>query len=394
MLEDKAIEEILRRQDTPCYIFDTQVLAERIRYLKERLPEKVKLCYAIKANPFVTKAAAEVADRVELCSPGEVNISLKAGVRPEQMVISGVYKTPEYIEQLAVSHPDIGHYTVESMEQLALLFKAGRENRRRIPVLLRLTSGNQFGLDEEELLSIIRDRDLYTEIDIRGIQYFSGTQKAAPRRIAKELAKLDALCTRLQDEEGFTVRELEYGGGFFVSYFQEEAFDEDAYLAEISALLQPLCEKTEVVLELGRSIAASCGTYLTRVVDMKTNKKQKYLIVDGGIHQLVYYGQTMAMKHPLIHKWKEDPEQAAEDCSICGSLCTVNDILVKQYPLADPRIGDVLLFEKAGAYSMAEGIALFLSREIPAVYLVGADGRLQNVRPQIPVDSLYTITDK
>ena len=394
MLEDKVIEDILRRQDTPCYIFDTQVLKGRIRYLKAHLPEKVKLCYAIKANPFVTKAAAEVADRVELCSPGEVNISLKAGVRPEQMVISGVYKTPEYIEQLAVSHPDIGHYTVESMEQLALLFKAGRENRRRIPVLLRLTSGNQFGLDEEELLSIIRDRDLYTEIDIRGIQYFSGTQKAAPRRIAKELTRLDALCTRLQDEEGFTVRELEYGGGFFVSYFQEEAFDEEAYLAEISALLQPLCEKTEVVLELGRSIAASCGTYLTRVVDMKTNKKQKYLIVDGGIHQLVYYGQTMAMKHPVIHKWKADPEQAAENCAICGSLCTVNDILVKQYPLSDPRIGDVLLFEKAGAYSMAEGIALFLSREIPAVYLVGADGKLQNVRPQIPVDSLYTITDK
>ena len=152
--------------------------------------------------------------------------------------------------------------------------------------------------------------------------------------------------------------------------------------------MQPLCEKTQVVLELGRSIAASCGTYLTRIVDMKTNKKQKYLVVDGGIHQLVYYGQTMAMKHPMIRKWKADERMETEDCAICGSLCTVNDILVKQYPLADPRIGDVLLFEKAGAYSMAEGIAMFLSRELPAVYLLDTDKKLKQVRAQIPVDSL------
>ena len=133
MLKDKTIEEILRKQDTPCYIFDTQVLQERIGYLKTHLPEKLKLCYAIKANPFVTRAAAGVADRVELCSPGEINIGLKTGVRPEQMVISGVYKTPEYMEKLAEKYPDIGHYTVESMEQLALLFNIGRALKRRIP---------------------------------------------------------------------------------------------------------------------------------------------------------------------------------------------------------------------------------------------------------------------
>ena len=95
MLKDKTIEEILRRQDTPCYIFDTQVLQARIRYLKAHLPENLQLCYAIKANPFVTRAAAKVAERVELCSPGEINIGLKTGVRPEQMVISGA----KYIEE-------------------------------------------------------------------------------------------------------------------------------------------------------------------------------------------------------------------------------------------------------------------------------------------------------
>ena len=141
-------------------------------------------------------------------------------------------------------------------------------------------------------------------------------------------------------------------------------------------------------LELGRSLAASCGTYMTRVVDVKKNRGQNYVIVDGGIHQLVYYGQTMAMKHPLIRQWEKDTSGETTDCAICGSLCTVNDILVKQCPLYDPRIRDVLLFDNAGAYSMAEGIALFLSREIPPVCLVGEDRKLRQVRARIPVDSL------
>ena len=391
MLEDNIIEELVRKQETPCYVFDHLALEQRIRCLKAALPEAMKLCYAVKANPFMVKEAAQLADRVELCSPGEVNICLNAGIPPEKMVISGVYKTPEYIDWLIRAYPDVGRYTVESMEQLAILFRAGQATGGKIPVLLRLTSGNQFGMDEKELRAVIRDRELYKEIDICGIQYFSGTQKHTSRRVIKELTFLQRFCADLRENEGFTVREVEYGGGFFVPYFQEEGFDEAAYLREISEVLQQLCDTAEVVLELGRSIAASCGTYVTRVVDVKNNKGQKYAIVDGGIHQLVYYGQMVAMKKPFLRKWQEDPTQQKDGWTVCGSLCTVNDILVKQYPLSGVKIGDVLLFEKTGAYSMSEGMALFLSREIPAVFALDAGKHLKRLRPRIAVDRLTGI---
>ena len=160
MLNHNTIEELLRKQMTPCYVFEEAVLRQRIDFLKTMLPTQVKLCYAVKANPFIAAWAAAQTERVELCSPGEVNICLKAGIAPEKLVVSGVYKTPEYMDWLVRTHPDIGRYTVESMEQLALLFKAGRDTGKRLPVLLRLTSGNQFGMDEAELRSVIRDREL------------------------------------------------------------------------------------------------------------------------------------------------------------------------------------------------------------------------------------------
>lgn len=94
-------------------------------------------------------------------------------------------------------------------------------------------------------------------------------------------------------------------------------------------MLMNLRCKAHITLELGRSIAASCGTYLTRVVDVKHNKGQNYAILDGGIHHLVYYGQRMAMQLPP-HKLYPPRLGEAQPWNLCGSLCTVNDILVKQ----------------------------------------------------------------
>ena len=105
-----------------------------------------------------------------------------------------------------------------------------------------------------------------------------------------------------------------------------------------------------LVLELGRSIAASCGTYLTRVVDLKRNRGEGYALVDGGIHQLTYYGQAMAMRAPRLRLLPDRPCQEEETWTVCGSLCTINDILVKRRPFPALAVGDVLAFENAGAY--------------------------------------------
>ena len=51
----------------------------------------------------------------------------------------------------------------------------------------------------------------------------------------------------------------------------------------------------------------------------------------------------------------------------------MNDIILKNAPLPKIEIGDVLRFENVGAYSPTEGIALFLSRELPAIYI--SDGK-------------------
>lgn len=381
-MTQQQLEALLREQQTPLYAFDLGVLRRRAASLRERLPEGVALCYAMKANPFVVKALEGCVDRFEVCSPGEYRICRALELPTEQMVISGVHKARPDTEEMVSLFPEMT-YTVESAAQFSLLSECAQQYGKQLKVLLRLTSGNQFGLDEPLLRSYVRDRNETPWLHIAGIQLFSGTQKHSLKKLNRELTRLSDLLTALEADYGFRAEELEFGTGFPVAYFQGEDFDEDAFLASFSELLRPLLDRVHVTLELGRSIAACCGTYVTRVVDVKVNKKERYAILDGGIHHLVYFGQAMAMKLPHF-QLLPPREGEALPWNLCGSLCTVNDLLVKQLPVADLQIGNVFAFERAGAYSMTEGASLFLSRDLPAVVFVHEDGRFELVRDHLP----------
>lgn len=366
-LEKKLINEV----STPFYVFDIDVLRERIDYLKSMMPENVHLCYAMKANPFVVKEIDEIIEKYEICSYGEWNIAKKLGVNDSKMVISGVYKDEISMEDILNNYKNGEVFTIESLNQLELLNKLTKEKKKVINIILRLTSGNQFGMCEEEIIEILENRAKYEYLNIMGIQYFSGTQKKLSKRIIKELEYVDEFVLNLKNNLGFVVEELEFGPGFPVVYFEtEQDFDEQTYLMEIADKIKNMKYQGHITMELGRSIVASCGSYYTKVVDKKTNKEGNFAVLDGGMNHLVYYGQMMAMKKPMLDILPKREDKILENWNLVGSLCTINDLIVKQLPVSNLEIGDIFVFKNTGAYSMTEGISLFLSRDLPKVVFV------------------------
>lgn len=391
MLSDEELLRVAGDYGTPLYVFDTRELAARAKRLRSALPPGVGLCYAVKANTFVLAALEPLVDRLEACSPGEHRICRALGVPGEKIVLSGVNKDESTVEDAVASGaPSI--VTVESLAQLALVRRVARSRGLRAPVLLRLSSGNQFGLDRADLERAAREAMGDRHLDLRGVQFFSGTQKDSVRRLRREVGRLGDLARGLRDSCGWEVAEIEYGPGLPVAYFEGDETDEDALLDGLAEAVGGLSRTARVTIELGRSLVASCGAYLTRVVDAKEVAGQRYAIVDGGMHQLVYYGQSMAMRRPPVRLLGAAPPEGPEELpwNVCGSLCTTNDILVKRLPLAGLGEGSLLAFSRAGAYCATEGIALFLSRDLPRVALVGADGALELVREGLRTDPLNT----
>ena len=378
---------------TPSYVFDLDKMKGFVKKVQSCLGESVQLCYAMKANPFLTGPMMEVVSSFEVCSPGEFRICERVGVPMERIVLSGVYKNPEDVEYVLSAYGGRGMYTVESLQHLQILNDTAVKLGMKIAVLIRVTSGNQFGVDEEDIRKMVSDRGNYPGIEIEGLQFYLGTQKRELSQMKTELEHLDEFIGELKEVNGFETRVLEYGPGFFVPYFKKDkSEDVEDVLGEFKELLECLKFKGKVVLEMGRFLAATCGYYVTSIVDMKVNKDQPYVIMDGGINHLNYYGQVMAIKQPycvqLDAEGNEKTEGEAEAWNLCGALCTVSDVVVKRFPLHKPQIHDILVFERVGAYSVTEGIYLFLSRPLPRIYFWTEEGGLRMVREGVHTDLL------
>ncbi len=381
-MDKSEIEYAISQYQTPFYIFDTDILANQINKIRTALGTDVEICYAMKANPFVIKEMQDIVDYFEVCSHGEFSICELADIGVNKIVMSGVYKNFTDIETMIYEYGNQIIYTIESLSQWKNIADFTLEHQRHVRVLLRLTTGNQFGMDETVIREIIANRNKNPYIDIEGIQFFSGTQKKSTAKFEKELEMLDNLCADLQKQYAFNIKKIEYGPGLPICYFEDNNV-EDLMLDLLAKQIKKLNFKGKITLEIGRFIAASCGFYVTSVVDVKVNNNENFCIVDGGIHHINYLGQIMGMKKPFIIHLNEKSGETKE-WTVCGSLCTVNDVLVKQYPFVDISQGDTLIFKKVGAYSVTEGISLFLSHELPQVLLYSEKCKFRLARSNYP----------
>ncbi len=383
------MDKFLERYGTPTYIFNLDILRQKVMSIKDRLKDRAGLCYAMKANPFIIGPMNSYIDRYEVCSPGEYEICHKKNIPPEKIIVSGVNKTTDSMERIMSLSGGKGIFTIESRMHYEILSDLCNKNNYKIKVLVRLTSGNQFGVDRKEFEEIIQLINNNDGMELQGIHFYSGTQKKM-KKIEKELVMLSEYRQHIYDTYGISLKELEYGPGLIVNYFEsDDEPDEAAMLDRLYELLENTGYK-EVTLEMGRFIASDCGFYITSVADVKNNEDHNYCIVDGGIHQLNYYGQIMGMKKPYMDIISAVPVSGSMKWNMCGSLCTVNDVILKDIELPSLNIGDAVIFKKCGAYSVTEGMSLFLSRELPQILFYSEDEGLTLIRKRIGTDVFNT----
>lgn len=389
-MKQELIKQIAEEGNTPAYVFEADVLKQKVSSIRTELgnPKNIRLCYAMKANPFLIQELEPIIDKYEVCSPGELSICKRKDIPMEKVVMSGVNKEKTDIE--SALEWGVAVFTVESRAQLDLIQQCADARKKAVQVLLRLTSGNQFGMDRTEIIDIITRREEFSGLEIKGIQYFSGTQKKI-KKILEEINMLCDFCQELKYNIHFEAEELEYGPGFGIDYFGKG--NNGDVLQECKEALNKITAMgLRLTLEMGRFLVAECGSYITKVMDVKRNDGQNYCIVDGGIHHVNYYGQVMGARIPPVQHYRlacgyeemaeAEKEDELENVCVCGSLCTVADILGRNIPLCHVQQGDLLVFKNIGAYSVTEGIYLFLSRRMPKIYIL-TDEELKLARDSV-----------
>lgn len=378
-MELQHATEAAKRFETPLYIYSLSRFRHNIRELKQKLGNQVSVCCSVKANPWLAAMGSNCADLIEVCSPGEWRYCLAKGIASERIVLGGVKKTRAELFEAMEHAPH--RISVESRYQLADLSDAAISVGKQAKVLLRLSSGNQFGMDCSEIQQIISHREEYPGILFMGLHYYSGTQKKLPNQVLRDIQFLHEAAVSC----GSWVQELEYGPGLGVPQFSGHLPDQYRNnLDLLAAEIQKLTDTYKITLECGRLLTADAGVYVATVCEEKHNGGRDYLVVDGGMHQLHYYGQNSGV--PIPYLWCAGTA-APRKVTVCGSLCTVSDILAKDVMLGGCAVGEKLVFMNAGAYAATEGISLFLNRDLPAI-VMEHDGVLLLLRQHMPTEAL------
>jgi diaminopimelate decarboxylase len=151
-----------------------------------------------------------------------------------------------------------------------------------------------------------------------------------------------------------------------------------------SEVHQTLCHIKEkfnlktIWMELGRYTVANCGYYITKIIDIKEVRGKKLVVTEGGINHAARVALT-GQSFPC-HALYQDKNDATEKYQVHGPLCTALDHLGDFDLPRNLKIGDRLVFNKAGAYGFTESMPYFLCHELPAE-VISYNGDLMIPRP-------------
>lgn len=364
---------------TPFYAYDRKLMTRRVEELRAALPTRLKLHYAIKANPMPALVAhmARLVDGADVASAGELKVALDAGIAPRDISFAGPGKSGNELRQAIAAGALV---VIESAREVPLLAAASKALNLPARVVLRINPDFElksagmkmgggpkpFGVDiakAPELLSAIGEAGLAFE----GFHLFVGSQNLRAGAIAEALRKSYAVITELAASAPAPVKVINLGGGFGIPYFPgEQSLD----LTPIGTVLTGIVEEaaktfpqSEIVIELGRYLVGEAGLYVSRVIDRKISNDELFLVVDGGMHQHLAasgnFGQVLRKNYPVaigsrMHAIK------AEVVTVVGPLCTPLDILAERMVVPRAEPGDLVVIFQSGAYGASASPQSFL----------------------------------
>lgn len=385
--------ELAKKYGTPSYIVSKTEIKERFEQLRECFLDKyenTRVAYAAKAFfPIaMAKFVSEEGMCVDVVSGGELYTAIKAGFPAERIEFNGNNKLKNEIES-AIDY-GVGRIIIDGTNELDMIESYCKEIGKKAKVLYRITPGvkssshdyivtgkkdSKFGipLDDEIIMPAVKRAMDSDFVELLGFHFHVGSQLFENEPYLKAMDIVLELLDKLNEAYGFVPLELNVGGGFAVTYINEERPPYDFFLDPIMKKIECYFEQKNinrpaVVIEPGRSIVAEAGLTLYTAGSIKTIPGiRKYLAVDGGmtdnIRPALYQAEYRCY---VANKAGEKPY---DEVTVCGKCCESGDVIIKDAILPKAESGDIIAVLATGAYgySMASN---YNKMPIPPVIFV------------------------
>lgn len=370
-LMEEIINDVSQTEDRDAFFVADlgDVVKKHIRFLKA-LP-RVKPFYAVKCNSSkgVVQTLAELGAGFDCASKTEIELVQSIGVTSENIIYANPCKQISQIKYAAKN--GVQMMTFDNEVELS---KVSR-NHQNAKMVLRIATDDskssgrlsvKFGAPLKSCRRLL-EMAKNLNVDVIGVSFHVGSGCCDSKAYVQSIS--DArLVFEMASEFGYKMWLLDIGGGF------PGTDDAKVRFEEIAAVINPALDlyfpegsAVEIIAEPGRYYVASAFSLAVNVIAKKVvqldncgsddeeigpNKNIMYYVNDGvyGSFNCIFFDH--AHPKPILQE-KPSPDQPVYTSSLWGPTCDGLDKIAECLQLPELHVGDWLLFENMGAYTVA-----------------------------------------
>jgi len=378
-------KELVEKYGSPLYVYDFDYIENRYTTLKDAFSGKKSIInYAVKANSNLSVIAhlAKLGAGADCVSIGEVNRALTAGVSKYKIIFSGVGKRDDEIREAL--QKDILMINLESEAEMKRVEMVARDLGKKARISIRVNPNidpqthpyistglheNKFGveIDMAKRMYIYANKSEF--LDPVGIHFHIGSQltKLSP---IQESAQIVADLVRSLKAIKIDIKFFDVGGGIGVVYDDEVTIAAEEYTQAIFYATKGL--DVTLLCEPGRYMVANAGAFFTKVLYEKNNDGKRFVIVDGGMNDLIR--PSLYNAYHKIEAVGVEGEKTSAD--VVGPVCESGDFFGKDVPLPPLEHNDLIVVHSAGAYGFTMASNYNTRAKVAEVALQGGEDRL------------------
>ena len=358
-VENTSVLNIARKNKTPFYLYSKKQIKENyLNFAKTFKNISPLICFAAKANTNLTimRILGELGSGADVVSGGELLKALKAGIKPDKIVFSGVGKTEEELK-LAI-RKKILLINVESESEAILINKIGKKINKIIPIGFRLNPNvdakthkkistgkaeNKFGVSIKNFSSFYKNIQKFKNLKIDAVSVHLGSQILSDTPYKKTLDILLKVFKNLN----IKLKYVDLGGGFGIKYNKK---DKQINLNNYAKLVYNFKKKLncDIIFEPGRSLVGNTGILVSKIQYIKKGLNKNFIIIDAGMNDFMRPALYDA-DHDIVPIVKTNKKNL-EPIEFVGPICETSCKFVKYKKYQKISEGDFVAITNVGAY--------------------------------------------
>ncbi len=360
-IENVSAEKIAKKFGTPSYVYSYDKIKKNIYNFKKNFKTINSLiCFSVKSNSNlkILSLINKFGLGADVVSKGELIRALKAKIKPEKIVFSGVGKTIDELK-FAISKK-ILLINVESENEIIEIEKIAKKNNKKINIGIRLNPDtdaktlkkistgkkeNKFGLTGQKFLELLKKYKSSKFINIICLSTHIGSQITSHVPYKNMLNVIN----KIIQQSKYKFKYIDLGGGMGIQYENNlNNLDYSKYNQLIISFLKK--NNSKIIFEPGRAIVGNAGYLISKITYIKQTNLKNFVILDSAMNDLIrpaLYGA----KHRIMPS-KLNRKKISKKHEFVGPICETTDkfLTVDKYQKINQR--DIIIICDVGAYGM------------------------------------------